>query len=351
MLKRSKDISVENNKLLQYQESGSENDILLHKFNLYQQFFVIGIEPKILHLINKVEITTISEPIIGPKIISKFPNIDLPYLNIPDSLIISHCFPNGFINSIVEYKEYELNKKLIQTKDFIFSLDNFEIDKNISLRTNKVYYTCYMFYEKLDDYRTCINLKNDSNNKNNNKKNSILNKNILIPKVICLSSFYPYIQQSKLILHYLKENIDKFNYNKLVDNNIKSLNKDNNLSVENIIEGLIYNIPSLPRSNFLMKLQKNFFIIGEEPSMQSNKNEQEIINEKEIIFFNSPPNKKPRPIINYAKLMKFFKIEDIFEIIKIILLEEPILFFCSNIEDLTYTIKFKDDFFKRKLKY
>ena len=339
MLKRSKNISVGNNKYFQYLEQGSENDILLHKFNLFQQFFILGIEPKILHLINKVDITTISEPIIGPKIISKFPNIDLPYLNIPDTLIISHCFPKGFINSIVEYKEYELNKKLIQTKDFIFSLDNFEMDKNISLRTNKVYYTCFMFYEKLDDYQTCINLKNNSNNKNNKNKNSIFNKNILIPKVICLSSFSPYIQQSKLILHYLKENIDKFNYNKLVESNIKFSNEDNNLSLENIIEGLIYNIPSLPRSNFMMKIQKDFFVIGEEPSTQSNINEKEIINDKEIIFSNSPPNKKPSPVINYAKLMKFFKIEDIFEIIKIILLEEPILFFCSNIEDLTYTIK------------
>ena len=58
---------------------------------------------------------------------------------------------------------------------------------------------------------------------------------------------------------------------------------------------------------------------------QNNSNE-----EGEFIFENSYANKKPKPIINYSLLMKFFKIEEIFEIIKLIILEEPILFFSDN---------------------
>ena len=37
--------------------------------------------------------------------------------------------------------------------------------------------------------------------------------------------------------------------------------------------------------------------------------------------------------------MYFFQIDDIFEIIKWIILEVPILFFCENLKDLTYTIE------------
>ena len=58
-----------------------------HKYNLYQQFFIVGIDPKIMFNINKIEIKTIPEPYISPKIISKFPPKDLYYLNIPDNII------------------------------------------------------------------------------------------------------------------------------------------------------------------------------------------------------------------------------------------------------------------------
>ena len=302
-----------------------ENNILSHKYNLYQQFFIIGIEPKILHLLNKINLKEIPKILIVPTIISKYPNNNLSYLNIPDSMIISHCFPNGFKNSIIECEETEIKEKMNYTFDFIFSLDNYQMHKNSSIRTTKVYYTCYVFYEKLDDYITCLNLKNNHNNNNNN-----LNKNILIPKAICLSSFCPYIEQTKLILHYLKQYVDIFNYNDFKENKLLS-NIENSLPLEKIIEGLIYNLPGLPRTNYIMKIRKNNFTINK----QNNINEEI----KDIIFENSSANKKLKPIINYTLLMKFFKIEEIFEIIKLILLEEPILFFSKNIEHLTYTIE------------
>ena len=304
-----------------------ETDISSHKYNLFQQFFIIGLEPKITHLLSKIELSNIPEPLIGPKIISKFPNIDLPYLNIPDSLIISHCFPHGFKNIFLEYDKNELKEP---TYDFIFYLDNFQMDKNSSLRVNKVYYICYLFYEKLDEYiNTNINIKRQINV-------NVVNKNILIPKVICLSSFFPYILQSKCILHYLKRNIDSFSYNKFLKNKAR-IQSSNYLQIEKIIEGLIYNLPGLPRSNFIMKINKYNFISEEDTNQNSLYEKKD--KDKEIIFEKSSANQKPKPIINYALFMKFFKIEEIFEIIKLIILEEPILFFCENIEYLTYVIQ------------
>ena len=305
-----------------------EIDISSHKFNLFQQFFIIGLEPKIIHLLNKKDYIDIPEPLIGPKIISKFPNIDLPYINIPDSLIISHCFPKGFRNLFIGYENMELKQKTEQANDFIFCLDNYQMNKNSSLRINKVYYICYFFYEKLDEYiNTNINIKKKININPNNK-------NILVPKVICLSSFFPYIHQSKCILHYLKRNIESYSYSKFLKKTIRN-QSSNYIQIEKVIEGLIYNLPGLPRANFIMKISKNNFISDEDIS-QSTFTEKK---EKEIIFQNSSANQKPKSIINYALLMKFFKIEEIFEIIKIIILEEPILFFSENIEYLTLVIQ------------
>ena len=125
-----------------------------HKFILYQQFFIIGIEPKISYLLNKINLKEIPQILIGPKIISKYSNTNLSYLNFPDSIIISHCFPNGFKNAIIECQEKEINQKLNFTYDFIFSLDNYQMIKNSPLKINKVYYICLVFYEKLDDYIT-----------------------------------------------------------------------------------------------------------------------------------------------------------------------------------------------------
>ena len=116
------------NMMNQNEENEITNDIIYHKYNLFQQLFAICLEPKISHLINKMELKAIPEPLIGPKIITKYPNDNIPYLNIPDSLIISHCFPNGFKNSIIECPENKLMEKLNITYDFIFSLDNYQRD-------------------------------------------------------------------------------------------------------------------------------------------------------------------------------------------------------------------------------
>ena len=330
-----------------------------HKYNLYQQFFIIGLDQKLMFNLNKIDIKTLKEPDISPKIISKYPPKDLYYLNIPDNIIALHCFPHGILNEITDYNESNYESKIKYKTSFVFSLDNqYPEDNNCSLRTNKVYFSCLLFYENIENFNECSEYKKKKLNNNylNNDDyniNEVKNKGILIPKVICLSSFRPYFEQSRNILECLRKYVDNFLYNKISNDNF------NIYPIERIIEGLIYNLPALPRSNFILKINKEIF----EPNY-INKNEKNSFNicktanlekrsslksikylinnniiKNEIIFYETPFNRQPKNIINYSILMRYFRIREVFEIIKFILLEEPILFFCDDIHILTYTIE------------
>ena len=270
-----------------------DEDILLHKYNLFQQFFVVGIDPKIVHLLNQVEFKSIPITLMSPKIITKYPNVNLPYLNIPDSVIVSHCFPKGFKSTIIECEDNKLNEKVQRTYDFKFSLDNYQMGHNNTLKTNKVYYTCYLFYEKLKDYQKCLEIRSSVDK----GKNVMEINNILIPKVICLSSFSPFITQSKTILHYLKQNINKCNFIKLIGTNYELpflKNSENNFPIEKIIEGLIYNLPGLPRANFTLIVNKDNFIFGDNEKASST---TLLESNNQIIFESSPANRRPNPLL------------------------------------------------------
>ena len=242
-------------------ENNKENNILdttmdlsQHKYNLYQQFFIIGLDPKLMLKLDKIDLKSAPEPYLFPKIISKFPSNDLPYLNIPDKIIASHCFPHGIRSILLD----SFDKNIVYQTDFIFSLENQYVeDKECSVRTNRLYFSCLLFYENIDNYHECINSKK---NKSKNINLSLLNgleeyKNhgLLIPKVICLSSFKPFFEQSKLILENLRKYVDNYMYNKITKDNY------NLYPIEKIIEGLIFNIPAIPRANFFLKLDKNTF--------------------------------------------------------------------------------------------
>ena len=310
-----------------------ENIIQNHKFNFYQQFLVISIDPKIMYSINNYDLQNLQEPYSIPKVISKYPNINLPYLIISDSIVASHCFPKGIINEIIDYNDNnDLLKKENHIENFIFSLENMSPEVKVSsLRTNKVYYTCLLFYENIENYRNCINHRKKYSYSIDSEE---LNKKILIPKVICLSSFNPFYEQTKYILQRLKNYVDNFNYNN------KSFDNLNIYPIEKIIEGLIFNLPSLPRGNFSLKLNNDSFSYKK---IMNNEKKEKIknvdIDSKEIIFQENPPNMNPRDIYNYSILMKYFRIEEVFEVLKFIILEEPILFFSEDKEDLTIIIE------------
>ena len=325
-----------------------------HKYNLYQQFLIVGLDTKLSFRINQIDLKGIPEPYISPKIISKYPPNDLYYLNIPDNIISNHCFPKGIINEIIEYNEMDYESKIKYQTSFVFSLENqYPEDISSSLRINRVYYSCLLFYENVENYYECIkNKKKIYKSSNIDPISDTKNVGILIPKIICLSSFKPYFEQSRAILESLKRYIDKYLYNKITKDNY------NIYPIEKIIKGLIFNLPSIPRSNFILKLNKETF----ETSLINNNKENDkinnenakkdktlknmslnglnnIINKDEIIFYESPFNGYPKNVINYSILMKYFRIKEVFEIIKFILLEEPILFFCEDIHILTYTIE------------
>ena len=317
------------------ENSLKDNIIINHKYNFYQQFLVISIDPKIMCSINHYDLKTLQEPYSSPKVISKYPNVDLPYLIIPDSVVASHCFPQGIINEIINYDDDDLSKKENKTQNFVFALENMYPDnKTSSLRTNKVYYTCLLFYENIENYRKCINQKHF--NKKNKDNEEIQNKGLLIPKVICLSSFSPFYEQTKYILNRIKNYVNNFNYNNKSKENI------NIYPIEKIIEGIIFNMPSLPRGNFSIKLDNESFSY-KQSSNKENKNNNLLNNIdldlKHIIFQERQPNANPRETFNYSILMKYFRIEEIFEVIKFIILEEPILFFSEDKEALTNIIE------------
>ena len=316
-----------------YIQNEESNNISTHKYNLYQQFLIIGIDPKIMFNINELDLKNIPEPLNLPKVISKYPNINLPYLNIPDTIVASHCFPQGIINTLVEYEKKDLEEKEKKIENFIFSLENMCPEMEISsLKINKVYYTCLLFYEDIEKYRQCINQRKYYKNSDINKNdNNIRNRGLLIPKVICLSSFTPFYEQTKDILQKLRNYADNFNYNN------RTMEKINIYPIEKIIEGLIFALPALPRGCNSIILSNDSFLF-ESKSKDINLNNNKDSNKKDIIFSETPPNKEPRIMVNYSILLYYFKVEDIFEVIKFILLEEPIIFFCDDKEILTNVI-------------
>ena len=312
-------------------------DLSKHKYNLYQQFFIVGLDPELMLKINDIDLKMAPQPYLFPKVISKVPPNDLYYLNIPDNVIASHCFPNGIRKAIIDYNDLNYESSIKYQNSFVFSLENqYIIDKACSLRTNRVYFSCLLFYEDIENYRECINYKNQKLKKLVNIPNDadeIKNNGILIPKIICLSSFKPFFEQSKLILENLKKYVDNYLYSKISKDNF------NIYPIEKIIEGLIYNLPALPRANIKLKLNKDIFeTCLNKVERKSTINDIDD-NKNKLIFYESSFNRTPKNIINYSILMRYFRINEVFEIILFILLEEPILFFCEDIHVLTYIIE------------
>ena len=318
----------------------SENELNAHKYNLFQQFFVVGFDPKIMYNIKKMDLKNLPNELLIPKIISKYPNENLPYINIPDSIVSSHCFPKGLLKKIISYENKDLNEKLKISEDWIFSLDNLTIEEKISsLKINKLYYTCYLFYENVDNYKNLSNYRRNLTFKNQEFLEEEKNENLLIPKVICLSSFNPLYKYGRFILHTIKKYVYNFNFEFLLD-------KNNFYPIEKIIEGIIFNLPGLPRGNYIIRLSKETFY-NENYEENDEKTYRSFISDinyknnlqKDIIFEGTPANKRARALINYSLIMKFFRIEEIFELIRSIILEEPILFFSDDIQNLTHTIE------------
>ena len=258
--------------------------------NLIKNFYLFGIEPDDITISDfESGKNYLKEDFIQIKLLSKFPPTETKSL-IDPNIIISHCFPKGY-----SLKQLTLNAK-IENEFFHFSLKNL---LSTSYDDKRIYFTCCIFYENLAQYISLKTLKNKYDIKINNK--NIIPEEIYIPKLICLSSFIPYPMEFRTILEKLILYVQK--------NKIK-------IPIEKVIENLVLGIP-FPKQCAFYPIKRNDGCI-----------------DTNIDFLLRDLNKYNF----YSYKMKsifIFKIEDIFEIYKYLILEKPILFFSENKEKLT----------------
>ena len=318
------------------------SNLMSMKYNLIQNFYIIGLSPEDIcpkSESNKNKIIDIfranTDTELTPKIISKFPPTNSNVNSIPNEIIIEQCFPNGFkmVNS--------QNKNNIS--HFSFELDNLKYSylKYKSLYS-KIYFTCLKFYEPLHKYqkmKTELNktIKIEPQTNNITKNNIINDRNALfIPKVICLASLLPFTKELNKILNNLYDYCLYYNAN--TDDNT-----ENDLSpIEKIVEQIVMCIP------FPISL-KNEYCISYKFNYPLNSSSLKNINQNSINNFPFNINfKKYDPLMCFmndiyslplSELFVYFNEEEILKIFKYITLEIPILFFSENIELLSQMIQ------------
>ena len=301
------------------------NTLLSMKYNLFQNFYIIGYSlsdfysSKTKNIYTFQDIFTDSLNVkLNPKLISKFPSSIKNINSIPDDLVISHCFPNGL--KILN------NPFLIsQLTHFEFNLENIpanytEEDKFLY---SKIYFNCLEFYEPLSQYLKLKKeiLSQSTKNKiqiepDKTSKENLDIKNYYLPKIICFASLFPYSNEIKEILY----NIYNFYRNNIITDNNNNIN--NLLSIEKIVEQIITKTP-LPFSSNAQTII-SFKLNNIKKNIQSiEKIKFPVYNLKESYI-------KNYTTISFGELFNYFSIEDIMKIFKYIILEIPLLFFCKN---------------------
>ncbi len=332
-----------------------------------EHFYLFGLDIDLTikenYLYNLKSFNIINNDIIKPKILNKFPPFNKKNSYIDENVLLSHVFNNNF-------KIKEKYKKP-SNEFFHFNLDNL-------LGTNKIFFTCVLFYEPLSNYyefkneyetfnnlenkinsniiENSINLKESLNEKDLLNKKHFFNQNILqnsnlnfnlrqsfiptlknnckiapisdfinnkkdinimtrinvfssiyIPKVICLSSLSPFVQEKITILNKLIEYINK--------------KDDITIPIEKIIENLVLNIP-FPERGIAQIIYKDSYLFNSDSF---------------LIIKQNAYNKFLIPSYKMQYIFEF-STKNILEIIRCILLEIPILFFSESCEKLTNII-------------
>ena len=254
--------------------------------NLIKNFYIFGVEPEDIN-IPELEKNYDKKDYLQIKLLSKFPPIESEkYPIIDPNIIISHCFPNGFYLKTSQ-------KPIDECEFFHFNLKNLY---QISSQDKILYFTCCKFYENLTEY---ITIKNKQKNENNTLTKT--KTNIFIPKLICLNSFCQFPNQFKMIL------------GKLIS---CSKSKEIKVPIEAIIKNIVLGTPS----------PKNLIFY---PSIKSN-----VLPELKVDFTLSDTN-RVRFYSYKMQMIYVFKLEEILEIYKWIIIEQPVLFFSENKEKLT----------------
>lgn len=269
--------------------------------NLIDYFYLFGVDPDIInHERFDKEQSFLQKGYLSPELLSRFPPNDKSDINVDLKIIKNHCFPNGFtlvVKNGIPVEEY-----------FYFSLDN-----TVSTDSNdkKINYSCVLFYEPLTKYVRIKNLMNKYRVKENSELKIKVIKpeykidNMYVPKCLCISSFLSFPDEFKLLLSKL------LNYQK---------SDKITVPIEKIIENMIYGIPRPPRAYFDIICKKNNGLFPKQ-DFEMNIHLPEL-NQYDINSF------KFQSIFN-------FSIDDILDIYKSLLLEAPVLFFCTKKELLT----------------
>ena len=272
--------------------------------NFIDYFLVLGAKPEIFknnYLYNSDSIDEINNNLI-PQIITKFPKIDKKYIVIENS-IIQQVFPQGF-NAIESPTKPEPQFYSIILDNQLYS----------ATYTNK-FIACLLIYESITGYQK-LNDKYKSNDIlfNTLRSNSIMTakpqtssqkyKNYYIPKCLCLVSVYPAFNRFQEILLSL--------YNLILSNKYESL------YIDRIIEKMIVEIPKLPRGHkkVILNLPPN----------------------KSIDLTEKRMNEFPCINIDLSKFFNCLDINNILEIFRFLLFETKLIFFGSNLSDLTNSI-------------
>ena len=216
---------------------------------------------------------------------------------------------------------YLLNKILNYTIDYGFKL---KLDNNENNKKEKLNIIEEENESKNENKNE--NNKKDNNINDNNKKddNKLDNNKIDDNKKDNNNTDNKKKDDNKLENNKIDDNKrdnDKIDNNKNNKNdNKKNLNNQMKIPIEKIIEKLVMEIPKPQRGIFYIKFKKdNSFFKDDEKEL--------IIRRKEINSYDCP---------SYILQSIFlFSTKDIIQIYKFLLLERPILFFSSNIENLT----------------
>ena len=340
--------------------------ILNLKSNLIQNFYILGLNPSKFFQINEegkgVFLNILKDPKIEltPEIISKFPPENGNFNSCKDEVVLAHCFPHGL--------------KILQTtcekkpcSYFEFHLDNILFNYNEEEKRiySKIYFTCLNIYESLElynDYKKEIidTINNDKNTSIEILKDGInevilpktstyLNK-FYIKKTICFASLMPFSNELRNILKIIYQLY------------CVKTRDSSTIPIEKFLELVVLQIP-IPLSigdqfevqiKMGIDLMEKFYkktlkqkskssgnlIMSNFAFMKKEKIEDPLVRKIKFPLFNiNEAYFRFDNTISFEDCFSFFQVDDIIRIYKYILLEIPILFFCSNEEILSNFIE------------
>ena len=342
------------------------------KNNLIQNFYVVGLSPNKFFNVREdghgifLNIFKDFKMELKPEIISKFPPENGNFNSIKDDLVIAHCFPQGL--HILQEKE---EKKKCTHFEFHFDNFLFNYDNEEKRMYQKIYFTCLEFYESLDKYNNYKKeiidiIKNDKNTNIEILKDGINEvvlsnstnvyiKRFYIPKVICFASLLPFSNELYNILNIIYhmysgkvKNSSTIPIETFIEQIILqipipiTINTEINVSFKlNGIDLFSQDIKDSAKLKSRQKIKTSVTLLP--PSISAFQNDKLSLTRSTIISPNYSPLEIAFPLMNInesfipfyntipiEECFSFFQVDDIIKIFKYILLEVPILFFCSE---------------------